>query len=128
MVTLKCSTGNFSSGKSDETFSRWRILLPDESFTLRSFPQLGIRKFWLFRMRYIIDKGWLFDYWHIWLLFYPTAYMNLFIYYLFAYAISFYQLNYCFLMSSENAVSIEDIKYCIKCQTSYCIIRLYLQP
>ena len=35
--------------------------------------------FLLFKMKYVIDEGCLFDYWHMLLLFYLNAWMNLLI-------------------------------------------------
>ena len=40
--------------------------------------------------------------------------MNLFIHYLIAHVIPFYQLNYCFLMSSAICKGHREFKYCIK--------------
>ena len=37
MVTLKCNWGKFSSEKSDEIFSRRRIIFPDKNFPRQKF-------------------------------------------------------------------------------------------
>ena len=43
MVTLKYNWGNFSSGKSDEIFSRWGIISPTKLFPDEVFPDKVVK-------------------------------------------------------------------------------------
>ena len=50
MVTIKYSWGKFSSGKSGEMFSRWRIIFPDEVF-----PDKVMQIKWKFELEIVIN-------------------------------------------------------------------------